>query len=374
MNIVPVIVKEFRQLRRDKRILTVLLFIPGLMLFMFGYALNFDVKHTRFAVYDEDRSSMSRSFIEQFTTSEYFDFVEYLTHPSQIDKRLDGEQVRVVLVIPSRFSYDLARNIETKVQVLIDGTNSTAGTIVLGYVNSIVQQYSLKIVMDAFQRSGKTSLTIPIDYRPRLWYNPELKSAKFMVPGLIAFIMMVTAVISTALSVVRERELGTMEQLLVAPLSPAELIIGKTIPYIVLSIIATIIILGVGFALFDVTIKGSILLLSCVTVIYLVAALGMGLFISTIAETQQVAFMIAAVTTLLPTFILSGFVFPIRNMPEIIQVITYLVPARYFLVGLRSIILKGVGIEAFWDQVLYLTIFTVIILSGTIVRMKKALR
>lgn len=374
MNIAPVIRKEFRQLRRDKRIMAVLLFIPGIMLFMFGYALNFDVKHTRLAVYDEDRSSISRAFIEQFTTSEYFDYVEMLTDPSQIDDRLDTEKARVILVIPSSFSRDLARNVETKVQVLIDGANSTAGTIVLGYVNAIVQQYSLKIVIETLQRHGRKTLAIPIDFRGRLWYNPELRSAKFMVPGLIAFIMMVTAVLSTALSIVRERELGTMEQLMVAPLHPAELILGKTLPYFCISIVATVIILVVGYFLFDVTIKGSIVLLSLVTVLYLLVALGMGLFISTIADTQQIAFMIAAITTLLPTFILSGFVFPIRNMPIVIQAVTYFVPARYFLVALRAIILKGVGIEAFWDQILYLLCLLVLISTVTIVRMKKTLQ
>lgn len=373
-NIVPVMKKEFRQIRRDKRILGILLFIPALMLFMFGYAMNFDVKHTRLAVYDEDRTSVSREFVEQFSVSEYFDYVETLTHPAEIEERLDAEKARVVIVIPAGFSRDIAQQGETKVQVLIDGANANAGTIVMGYVKAIVQQYSLKIIVETLQRSGRRTFRIPLEYEPRVWYNPELKSAKFMVPGLIAFILMVTAVISTALSVVRERELGTIEQLSVAPLTPAELILGKTIPYVVISIFATVLILLLGYVLFDVAIKGSILLLSVVTLVFLIGALGMGLLISTLAETQQVAFMIAALTTLLPTFILSGFVFPIRNMPLLIQGITYFVPARYFLVALRAIILKGVGVAAFWDQFIFLCVFAALMVGVSILRMRKILQ
>jgi ABC-2 type transport system permease protein len=212
---------------------------------------------------------------------------------------------------------------------------------------------------------------MPIDYQPRVWYNPELKSAKFLVPGLIAFILMVTAVISTALAVVREREMGTIEQLMVSPVKPLQLILGKTIPYTVISLAATVMILVLGYILFDVSIKGSVLLLALVTIIFLVGALGMGLLISTIAETQQVAFMIAVITTMLPTFILSGFVFPIRNMPWFIQMVTYLIPARYFLVALRAIVLKGVGLGAFWEQLVFMGLFAAAVLAVSSARLKK---
>ncbi len=374
MNILPIIKKEFYQIQRDKRMLGVLLFIPGLMLFMFGYALNFDVKHTRLAIYDNDRSPLSRAFIEKFSTSEYFDVVETLTHPSEIDERLDAEKVRAVIVMPANFSDCIAKNRETSVQIIVDGSNSNAASIVLGYINAVIQQYSFSVISQTLQRSGKKGVTIPIQFEPRIWFNPELKSAKFMVPGLIAFILMVTAVISTTLSVVREKEHGTMEQLMVAPLAPTELILGKTIPYILISIVATTIILLLGYILFDVTIKGNVFLLAIVSIVYLIGALGLGLFISTIANTQQVAFMIAALTTLLPTFILSGFVFPIRNMPLFIQAVTYIVPARYFLVALRSIILKGVGIQAFLPELLALIVFMTITVGLSILRLRKALR
>ena len=212
---------------------------------------------------------------------------------------------------------------------------------------------------------------MPIDYRPRVWYNPELRSAKFLVPGLIAFILMVTAVISTSLSVVREKERNTLEQIIVSQTRPFEFILGKTIPFMIISFAATLIILVVSFILFDVVVKGSLPLLLAITLIFLTGCLGLGLLISTVADTQQVAFMLAVILTMLPTFLLSGFVFPIRNMPIVIQAITYLIPARYFLVVLRSIILKGVGIGAIYTDVFFLIAFAVIVISVSAARMKK---
>jgi ABC-2 type transport system permease protein len=373
LNILPIVRKEFRQIIRDNRILGVLLFFPALMLFAFGYALNFDVKNTRMAVYDEDRSSASRDFIQQFFTSEYFVKVQTLSNKAEINDLLDGEQVRVVLVVPSSFSKDIQRGKSASVQVIVDGANSNAAATVLGYINAMIQQYSLKIMAESFMRMGGQQVTLPIDFQPRVWYNPELKSAKFLVPGLIAFILMVTTVISTALAVVRERELGTMEQIMVSPIKPIELILGKTIPYIIISLIATAVILLFGYVLFDVSIKGSILLLSIVTLLFLVGGLGVGMLISTLVETQQLAFMIAVIVSMLPTFILSGFVFPIRNMPVIIQGVTYLIPARYFLVALRAIILKGAGLSAFWDQAIFLTIYAVVMIGISSLRMRKFL-
>jgi len=373
LNILPIVRKEFRQIKRDKRILSVLLFVPALMLLMFGYALNFDVKHTSMAVYDEDRTSVSRTFIEQFFISEYFNKVETLKSKTEINGLLDGEHARVVLVIPSTFTKDIQRGRVASIQVVVDGANSNAAATVLGYINAIVQQYSVKVMTESFIRMGRQTITLPIDFQPRVWYNPELESAKFLVPGLIAFILMVTAVISTALAIVRERELGTMEQLMVSPIRPLELILGKTIPYTIISLFATVAILFLGYILFDVSIKGSILLLSLVTVVFLVGSLGMGLLISTLVETQQLAFMIAVFVSMLPTFILSGFVFPIRNMPFIIQGITYVLPARYFLVALRAIILKGAGLSAFWDQALILVIYAVIMIGISSLRMRKIL-
>jgi ABC-2 type transport system permease protein len=374
LNIMPIVRKEFRQIRRDRRILGVLIFIPGLMLVMFGYALTFDVKHTSMAIFDQDRTKTSREFAQLFFISEHFDRVWNISTEREVNGILDGEHARVVVVIPQGFSESMVKGRGTAVQVLVDGTNSNAAATVLGYVSTIIQQYSLQILASTSMRSGGTTIALPIDYRPRVWYNPELKSAKFLVPGLIAFILMVTAVISTAMAVVREREHGTLEQIMVSPVRPLELILGKTIPYTIISLIATAAILAVGYILFGVTIKGSILLLFLVTLVFLLGGLGMGLLISTMVETQQLAFMIAVILSMLPTFILSGFVFPIHNMPSIIQGITYIIPARYFLVALRAIILKGAGLSAFWDQLLLLTMYAAIMLGVSSLRMSRILK
>ena len=373
-TILPIIRKEFRQIRRDKRILGVLLFIPAMMLLMFGYALNFDVKHTSLAVCDEDRSQTSREFAQQFWNSEYFDLKYRLESTEGVDALLGSERVRVVIVIPSTFSKNLATGKEARIQVLLDGANSFSASTIIGYVSGIAQQYSVRVIASGFLRSGRQTMALPVDLEPRVWYNPELRSAKYLVPGLIAFIMMIVAVVSTSLSVVRERELGTMEQIMVSPIRPYELIIGKTVPYTLISLLATLSILVVGYLLFDVDIKGSYGLLFGVTLIFLFGSLGLGLLISTIAETQQVAFMIAVLATMLPTFILSGFVFPIRNMPVIIQAITYFIPARYFIVALRSIILKGVGIGAFWEDFLFLTMFSILAISASSLRLRRLLK
>jgi ABC-2 type transport system permease protein len=373
-NILPIARKEFRQLRRDKRALGVLLVIPSLMLIMFGYALNFDVKHSALAVYDEDNSKTSREFARLFFTSEYFDDAYRLSDLKSANKLLDEDKIRAVIVIPSDFSHEIAEGKDVSVQIIVDGTNSNVATTVVGYISAIIQQYSFNVMAKTFSRTGGTEIVRPIDLRPRVWYNPELRSAKFLVPGLIAFILTIAAVVSTSLAVVREWEMGTVEQIIVSPVKPYELILGKTIPYIIVALIATVTVLLAGYLLFDVQIKGSYLLLFIVTFVFLVGSLGLGLLISTIAGTQQVAFMVAVIATMLPTFILSGFVFPIRNMPGIIQAITYFIPARYFLVALRSIILKGAGLSAFWDQFLYLVAFSVLTLGASSARMRKLLR
>ena len=375
LNVLPIVRKEFRQVRRDRRTLGVLVFIPAFMLMMFGYAVNFDVRHTALAVVDEDQSAMSREFISLFTRTEYFDLVAKPRSIRETDPLLDNGTAKLVVVIPSDFSDDLAAGRDATVQVLVDGSNASASATTIGYMNGIVQSFSVStITLELLRRGRNGVLPSPIDLEPRIWYNPELRSAKFLVPGLIAFIMMVTAVISTALSVAREREMGTMEQLMVSPVRPIELILGKTIPYTIISVIATLVILVVGYLVFDVEVKGNILWLFLVSVLFLVGGLGLGMLISTIAESQQVAFMVAVVATMLPTFVLSGFVFPIRNMPSIVQVVTYLVPARYFLVALRGIILKGVGVEAFWEQLVFLTAYAAIALGASSVRMKRMLR
>jgi len=367
----PVIKKEFRQVLRDLRTLVVLVFMPLFLLIMFGYALNFDVRHIRLAVYDEDKTAKSREFIATFFHSEYFDQKYYLASKSRINELLDEGKVSVVLVVPHDFSRKILRGEQASVQLLVDGSNANQAATVIGYSTGIVQSYSLKVITELLMRKGASSFALPVDFRPRVWYNPELQSARFLIPGLIAFILMLSCVISTSLSVVKEKERGTMEQIIVSPLKPLELILGKTIPYMLISLITAYLILFIGWLLFDVSVKGSQLQLFIITLIYLFVALGVGLFISTVANTQQLAFQLSLLLTMLPTMLLSGFVFPIKNMPAVIQLFTYIIPARYFLVALRSIILKGMGLGAFWPEVLYLIIFGAALVALSWARMRK---
>lgn len=370
-RIKPLVIKEFRQIARDRRSLGVLLFIPAFMLVMFGYALNLDVKHTSLAVFDQNKSKTSRDFIGNFLHSEYFNFKYYLSSSSQIDELMSKEKATMALVIPPDFSKELLAGREATVQIILDGSNASAAGTAVGYANAIIQDYSTAIMSQVLVRTGHLDFLPPIEYRPRVWYNPELKSARFLIPGLIAFILMITAVVSTSLSVVREKERGTMEQITVSPVKPLELILGKTIPFVLISLAATVAILLASYLLFGVAVKGSFLLLFLVTLVFVIACLGLGLLISTVAETQQVAFMIAVLVSMLPTFTLSGFVFPIRNMPMTIQVVTYLIPARYFLVALRGIMLKGIGITAFWNQILFLVAFAILTIGMSSVRMAR---
>jgi ABC-2 type transport system permease protein len=363
--------KEFRQVGRDKRSLGILIFIPAFMLLMFGYAVDFDVRDISLAVYDEDNSSRSRDLIDKFVYSGYFTLKYHLDSPREIDRLLDREKVQVAVVIPRGFSDRIIEGRDVPVQVLIDGANANAAATVMGYMGTIIQDYSIELMYDAMRDAGEPVIVQPIDYHPRIWYNPELRSPVFLIPGLIAFILMVTSAVSTSLSIVREKELGTMEQIAVSSIHPVELIIGKIIPFVITSVISTVLILTGGYFLFGVGVAGSFLLLSILILIFLFVALGWGLMISITSDTQQVAFMKALTTTMLPTFILSGFVFPIHNMPVAIQVVTYIVPARYFLEALRAIMVKGVGLAVFWEQIIALLIFGILLVSISTIRMKK---
>jgi len=371
-SIWAVIKKELRQLRRDFRSLAFLVGIPAFMLFMFGYALNFDVKHIPLAVCDKDLSPASRELIGNFIRTETFDLKYRLSESRNLDRLMDEEKVRAALIIPAGFAADLLAGRPARVQVILDGADATTASTAAGTINGIVQNYSGRATAEVLARSGRGALRPPVQTETRVWYNPELRSAAFLVPGLMAFILMVIVVISTAFSVVREKERGTMEQLLVSPIRPVELIIGKTVPYIIISLISSHLVLLLGYLLFGVAIKGNYFLLLLAMTLFLIGGLGQGLFISTITGTQQVAFQLAVLSTYLPTFILSGFIFPIKNMPLVIQAITYAVPARYFLAALRGVILKGAGLAAIWKQLLGLTGFVLVTLTLSTLRMNQA--
>lgn len=359
--------KEFRQLKRDIRMLLIIFIFPVLLLAIFGYAINFDVHHIKIAVYDQDKSDYTREYITGLISTEYFDLVAYINDSKEIKSLLDEGIVQAVIVFPNDLSRRLNNKQNVKIQYIIDGVDGNTAKVIVNYVNAATFSYSLKLTKEFLAVTGKQSY-VPINLEPRFWFNPELKSAEFLVPGLMGMILIITAVISVSLSIVREKEKGTIEQINVSPLSSFELIIGKTTPYIFLSLVNASIVLLSGYILFGITIKGSVILLLLGTFMFLFAALGIGIFISSISDSQQVAFQAAIVSSLLPSLMLSGFVFPIESMPTIIQWITNITPAKYYLVILRAILLRGVGLPAFWDQLVYLLIFgTIFIALATIV-------
>ncbi len=366
----PILTKEFRQIRRDKRSLGVLLVLPAFLIFLIGYALNFDVKHAPLAVYDQDKTKASRELIQAFINNEYFSYRHTVGQDREIATLLGEGKALIAIVIPPGFSRELLAGRDASVQVLVDGSNANTATAVLGYTSAVLQSFSSKLTMRTMQRVGR-ELYLPLDFRPKVWYNPELVSAKFLVPGLIGFILMISGVVSTSLSVVKENERGTMEQIMVSPLSTRQVIIGKTIPYLIIGLLGSVLVLLVGFFLFDIVIRGNLFWLYVGIGLFLLAALGQGVLISTIAQTQQVAFILSVFSSLLPTFLLSGFVFPIRSMPIILQILSNVAPAKFFLIVVRSVILKGAGPGAFWDQLVFLAIFALLTLGISILRLRK---
>lgn len=359
--------KEFRQVVRDRRTLTILGFVPVFFLLLFGYALNFDVRHIRLAVQDRDRSPESRALVSAFINSGYFDLVASVTSDEEIVRLLDRNEARAALVIDEGLARRLAAGQRTAVQVLVNGDNANTATTVMGYALGIIASESPRADGGQLLRVAAR----PVTALPRVWWNPELRSALFLVPGLIAYLMMLTAVVSTALSVVREKERNTMEQVRMAPIGALEYVTGKTVPYFVLSLGSAVAIVLASMALFDLPVRGSWLLLLLALSLFIIGALGTGLLISTVADSQQMAFQLALLVAFLPTLMLSGFIFPIASMPNVVQAVTHVVPARYFLLVLRGILLKGTGLEAYWLSLVALTVYAIAVLGLASVRLSR---
>ncbi len=358
--------KEFKHLFRDIRMLSILLLFPVFLLGVFGYAVNFDVHHIKIVVYDEENSKISREFINSLTKSTYFDLVGYINSDSQIKEILDEKKAQCVVVIPKDFSRKFYSKQEAKIQYLIDGVDGNTANIIQFYSTAATQSLNAKLTMEVLSRAGIKSY-VPIDLRPIFWFNPDLKSTRFFIPGLIAMILIITAAVSVSLSLVREKERGTIEQINVSSIKSSELLIGKTLPYVLLALVNAAMILIAGYILFDVVVKGSYSLLFLSTLIFLIASTSIGILVSVVSDSQQIAFSIATMVTMLPSFILSGFVFPIESMPVIIQVITNITPAKFFINVLRAIVLRGVGVFAIWDQLLYLILYASILLGAAII-------
>ena len=356
--------KELRQIARDRRTLMILAFIPAFFLLLYGYALNFDIRNIKLAVEDRDGTVESRALVSAFVNSGYFDLAGAIYSPAEAERLLDLNIARAVLVIPEGFSRDVTGRRTATIQVLINGDNANTATTVMGYAISIVRETSGPL-------SGRLQIAPPVMVEPRIWYNPELRSTLFLVPGLIAYIAMITAVASTALSIVREKENGTLEQVKMAPIGTFSFVIGKTVPYFLISLSSAALIILASMLLFGLPMRGNWLSLLLAVSLFLIGALATGLVISTVADTQQVAFQIALLVSLLPTLILSGFIFPISSMPRALQLVTNVVPARYFLVALRGIVLKGASITHLVGPLVALATYAAVMLSLASLRLAR---
>lgn len=359
--------KEFRQIVRDRRTLMILLFIPVFFLLLYGYALTFDIRHVALAVEDRDDSVESRAVVSAFLNSGYFDLAVILRSPGEMDRAMDANLARAALVIPENTGRLLRRGQPAPVQVIVNGDNANTAATVMGYAMTIVRGVSASLIVE---QTGLRAAP-PIAIEPRIWFNPELRSALFLVPGLIGFIGMITATISTALSVVREKERGTWEQVRMAPIGTVSYVVGKTLPYLGLSLVSSMGIVVAAMWLFDLPMRGSWGALLVATTLFLLGALGTGLLVSTVADSQLFAFQATLILAFLPTFLLSGFIFPIDNMPRPIQIVTYAVPARYFLVALRGIVLKGVGLAAVGVHLAALMAYASVVLGLASVRLAR---
>ena len=362
--------KEFLHILRDPRTLFVMFMMPIIQLVLLGYAATTDVEHLRTAVTDGDRSAASRELIDAYRASNYFDITQYVETDWQLEYLVDSSQVKAGLIIPAGYGEAVASGEQAQIAFVIDGSDPSVANTVFAASQSVGQAQSIRIMertlgIDADDLPG-------VQVRPRVWYNPEMKSANFMIPGLMGMVLYFLTALFTSMSIVREREQGTIEQLIVTPIKPLELIIGKIVPYVFIAFISVLEVLAIGVFWFGVPIKGSLGLLLGLSALFLLTSLGIGIFISSIANTQQEA-MLLTFLTMFPSIFLAGFFFPIEAMPEWLQAITYIIPLRYMLVVIRGIIVKGVGLQILRQQVLALIIFGVVIMFLAAARFRKKL-
>ena len=350
--------KECRHIARDSRSLIMALILPMFQMLLFGYALNLDVDRIPTLIYDADHSADSRALIERFRGSRFFEIEGYVNNYADIEKAIDKGKILIGLAIPRDYSQRIGAGAKADIQILLDGSDSNTASIALSYVESLVQNYALQVRSDGQERRAGLPLIPPVAARLRVWYNSSLESSNYIVPGLIAAMMMVIAALLTSLTIAREWEMGTMEQLLSTPVRAAEIVMGKMLAFFVVGVVDTFIAVLVGIFVFGVPFRGSAWLLAVSTMIFLSGAFFWGIMISAIARSQLFAFQMGLVTTFLPTFLLSGFLYAIENMPVPIQIITHVVPARYFITIVRGIFLKGIGLRLLWGQLLFLAVFS----------------
>lgn len=349
----PVVWKEAHEIRRDPVTVTVAILLPLILLYLFGSALSLDVEDAGLAVYDQDKSPASRALIDAFPRSGYFELAHEIRAEREIGELLDRGRARLVLVIPEGFARRLARGETAAVQTLVDGSFSATAMVVVGYAEAIVQSYALK------------TAAAPVILESRVWFNAPLRSVNYIVPGLFGVILMAFPPLLTALAVVREKEAGSVQQIFVSPIRPYEFIAGKAIPYAIIAFVQMLMILAAGLWWFEVPFLGSLPLFLAATVVYVLCTVGLGLLISSLTRSQLVAMLLALVLTLMPSFLFSGFLFPIYTMPAIMQLYTYLFPARYFIEIARGIAMKDVGLAVLWPQFVLLVLYTAVVFAFT---------
>ena len=372
-RLVAVARKEFIHVLRDKRALAIAILLPMIMLMIFGYALTLDLDRVPLAILDQSRTPQSRELVARFEGSRYFSVVQRAGSEREVEAAINRGQAMLGLVVPLDFGRRVGSERKTQVQVLADGSDANTTTLALAYAETIVRGYSQEVLVMKVRRLTGKAPALPMELRPRVWFNTDMESKIFIVPGLIAVIMMLITALLTSLTVAREWETGTMEQLISTPVRPPELILGKLAPYFVIGMVDMLLSVLAGRFLFEVPIRGSLVLLFGVSAVFLVGALALGIFISTLAKTQLLASQAAFVATFLPAFLLSGFMFDIGNMPRPLQVMTNLIPARHFVTVLRGLYLKGTGLAELWPQCLLLVAFAALMLLLAIRTFKKRL-
>ncbi len=371
-RLISVIRKEFIQIFRDPRTMVLILVMPILQLFLLGYAATTDVKNVPLAVWDQNRTPQSRALLDAFRAADYFRISYAVGSEDEYRKLIEGGDARAVLIIPPDYDRRLLEG-NAQVSMVLDGSDATVGGTALSAAHLIGQSYATKVMAEQATLSGRNvALQPPLEVRTQVWYNPDLVSAYFMIPGVLGMILSMITAMLTATAVVRERERGTIEQLIVTPIRPWELIVGKLLPYVALAFVDVIEVLIIGHFWFKVPIRGDLSLILLLSGLFVISSLGIGLFASTIANTQQEA-MITVMVTMLPSIFLSGFFFPLDAMPEFLQIVSHAIPLRYFLVIIRSLLLKGVGVEALWNEIFALALFAVIIMGAAALRFRKRL-
>jgi len=371
-RLLSIIRKEFIQLFRDKRLLALILILPLVQLFLLGYAATNEVRNIPVAVFDQSHSPEGRALLDSYRASDYFMLAYSVNSDTELRQLIEKGQAGVGLIIPPDYATRLQEG-NAQVAFILDGSDPTMATTALSAAQLIAQSHATRLLAEKLARSGvNLELQPPVELRTTVWYNPDMVSAYFMIPGVIGMILFAITAILTATSVVRERERGTIEQLIVTPIRPWELMVGKILPYVILSLFDTFAVIAVGHFWFGVPVRGSLVLIALLSALFLLSGLGIGLFASTIANTQQEA-MLTVFMTLLPAIFLSGFFFPLQNMPRFLQIISYFIPLRYFLKIIRVLLLKGVGIESIQGDVIALTVFGIMIMGAAARRFRKRL-